>query len=71
MLRRIISLGFAWSTTANMIQQQASTKNYTMAEVKSARSRLYKAIEDDEHLTGEKGAAGGIETDRAVLPVGT
>jgi hypothetical protein len=42
-------------------------KNYTMAEVKSARTRLYKAIENDEHLTGGKGAAGGIETDRAQL----
>jgi hypothetical protein len=42
-------------------------KNYTMAEVKSARTRLYKAIENDEHLTGGKGAAGGIETDRARL----
>src|SRR5215472_11652743 len=42
-------------------------KNYTMTEVKSARTRLYKAIENDEHLTGGKGAAGGIETDRAQL----
>lgn len=42
-------------------------KNYTMAEVKSARIRLYNAIENDEHLTGGKGAAGGIETDRAQL----
>jgi len=42
-------------------------KNYTIAEVKSARTRLYKAIENDEHLTGGRGAAGGIETDRAQL----
>jgi hypothetical protein len=42
-------------------------KNYTMAEAKSARTRLYKAIENDEHLTGGKDAAGGIETDRAQL----
>jgi len=42
-------------------------KKYTMAEVKSARTRLYKAIENDEHLTGGKDAAGGIETDRAQL----
>jgi hypothetical protein len=42
-------------------------KNYTMAEVKSARSRLYKAMENDEHLTGGRSAAGGIETDRAQL----
>jgi hypothetical protein len=42
-------------------------KNYTMAEVKSARSRLYKAIENEEHLTGGRSAAGGIETDRAQL----
>ena len=42
-------------------------KNYTMMEVKSARTRLYKAIENDEHLTGGKSAAGGIETDRAQI----
>lgn len=35
--------------------------------MKSARTRLYKAIENDEHLTGGKGSAGGIETDRAQL----
>jgi hypothetical protein len=42
-------------------------KNYTVAEVKAARARLYKATENDEHLSGGNRAAGGIETDRALL----
>lgn len=43
-------------------------KNYTIAEVKSARTRLHKAIENDEHLTGGKDAAGSIETDSKPPP---
>ena len=60
----------AWLCLVHHSKYDSTTsqhKNYTIAEVKSAHTCLYKAIENDEHLTGGKGAAGGIETDRAQL----
>ncbi len=43
-------------------------KNYTVAEVKVARSRLCEAIARDEHIAGSRPfSAVGVETDRETL----
>jgi hypothetical protein len=42
-------------------------KNYTIAEAKAARDRLYQAIQDGRHISGILPRIIGLETDRAAL----
>src|ERR1700730_8473033 len=42
-------------------------KNYTLTEVRAARNRLYKLIEDDQHLSATPQQPRGLEADRKTL----
>src|SRR5271156_414534 len=45
-------------------------KNYTVAEVKAARAKLYEAIQDNRHITGSVAGSASLtrrETDRKAL----